>query len=258
MNSDGPKDALDLEDLKKKIKEELKKQLLEEIRSELLMSEELREEITVRPDDELETEEISTQELVTTEPVRDKETITISVTTILKIASHSFKYANSRIPKNQWVEVIGLLAGKLDDNGLIVQIEDAYPMGHGSAVSAEIKDYKNYVRAFNDIKKNNLFICGWYHSHPSYGLFMSTDDFDTQIRYQKLWPKSLALVIDPYLIDGKSLGFKIFKADLKLRSWFEVPFDVKGQLDMRLLPELLEFINPISEGKALYLEYDED
>ncbi|WP_287584238.1 hypothetical protein [Candidatus Borrarchaeum sp.] len=258
MNSDGPKDALDLEDLKKKIKEELKKQLLEEIRSELLMSEELREEITVRPDDELETEEISTQELVTTEPVRDKETITISVTTILKIASHSFKYANSRIPKNQWIEVIGLLAGKLDDNGLIVQIEDAYPMGHGSAVSAEIKDYKNYVRAFNDIKKNNLFICGWYHSHPSYGLFMSTDDFDTQIRYQKLWPKSLALVIDPYLIDGKSLGFKIFKADLKSRSWFEVPFDVKGQLDMRLLPELLEFINPISEGKALYLEYDDD
>ncbi len=258
MNSDGPKDALDLEDLKKKIKEELKKQLLEEIRSELLMSEEIREEITLQPDDELETKDVSTPELVTTEPVRDKETITISVTTILKIASHSFKYANSKIPKNQWVEVIGLLAGKLDDSGLIIHIEDAYPMGHGSAVSAEIKDYKNYVRAFNDIKKNNLFICGWYHSHPSYGLFMSTDDFDTQIRYQKLWPKSLALVIDPYLIDGKSLGFKIFKADLKSRSWFEVPFDVKGQLDMRLLPELLEFINPISEGRALYLEYDDD
>lgn len=254
MNTDGPKDALDLEDLKKKIKEELKKQLLEEIRSELLMSEELREEISAQPKPETP----STPELVTTEPVRDKETITISVTAILKIASHSFKYANSKIPKNQWVEVIGLLAGKIDDSGLIVQIEDAYPMGHGSAVSAEIKDYKNYVRAFNDIKKNKLFICGWYHSHPSYGLFMSSDDFDTQIRYQKLWPKSLALVIDPYLIDGKSLGFKIFKANLKSRSWFEVPFDVKGQLDTRLLPELLEFITPISEGKALYLEYDED
>jgi 26S proteasome regulatory subunit N11 len=203
MNSDEPKNALDLEDLKKKIKEELKKQLLEEIRSELLMSEELREEITNHSEELREEitnhseelrEEISTPEPVTTESVRDKETINISVTTILKIASHSFKYANSKIPKNQWVEVIGLLAGKLDDSGFIVHIEDAYPMGHGSAVSAEIKDYKNYVRAFNDIKKSNLFICGWYHSHPSYGLFMSTDDFDTQIRYQKLWPKSLALV----------------------------------------------------------------
>jgi len=257
MNSDVPKDALDLEDLKKKIKEELKKQLLEEIRSELLMSEELQEEITAQPDAELETTEISAPESVPTAPVKDKVIISVTVTAILKIASHSFKYSNPKISKDQWVEVIGLLAGKLVGDEAL-HIEDAYPMGHGSAVAAEIKDYKNYVRAFKDIKKNNLFICGWYHSHPSYGLFMSMDDFDTQIRYQKLWDKAIALVIDPYLIDGTSLGFKIFKADLKSRSWFEVPFDVKGELDLRLLPELLEFINPISEGRALYLEYDED
>lgn len=257
MDSNEPKDALDLEDLKKKIKEELKKQLLEEIRSELLMSEELQEEITAQPDDALPATEIIAPKPVPTEPVKDKETISVTVTAILKIASHSFKYSNSKIPKEQWVEVIGLLAGKLDDDSAL-HIEDAYPMGHGSAVAAEIKDYKNYVRAFKDIKKNERFICGWYHSHPSYGLFMSTDDFDTQVRYQKLWGDAIALVIDPYLIDGTSLGFKIFKADLKSRSWFEVPFSVKGELNMRLLPELLEFINPITEGKALYLEYDED
>ncbi len=257
MNSNGAKDALDLEDLKKKIKEELKKQLLEEIRRELLMSEELREELTAQVDDEVETAEISAPEPVPTAPAKDKKTISVAVTTILKIASHSFKYSNSKIPKNKWVEVIGLLAGKLDDDG-ILHIEDAYPMGHGSAIAAEIKDYKNYVRAFKDIKKNKFFICGWYHSHPSYGLFMSMDDFDTQVRYQKLWNNAIALVIDPYLIDGTSLGFKIFRSDLKSRSWFEVPFNVKGELDVRLLPELLEFINPIAEGKALYLEYDED
>jgi len=257
MDNNGPKDALDLEDLKKKIKEELKKQLLEEIRSELLMSEELQEEITAQPEDELPATEIIAPKPVPTEPVKDKETISVTVTAILKIASHSFKYSNSKIPKDQWVEVIGLLAGNLDDDGAL-HIEDAYPMGHGSAVAAEIKDYKNYVRAFKDIKKNNLFICGWYHSHPSYGLFMSMDDFDTQVRYQKLWDKAIALVIDPYLIDGTSLGFKIFRSDLKSRSWFEMPFSLKGKLDTRLLPELLEFINPITEGKALYLEYDED
>ena len=256
MNSDEAKDALDLEDLKKKIKEELKKQLLEEIRRELLMSEELREELTVHADDEVEATEISAPEPAPTAPAKDQKTISVAVTTILKIASHSFKYANSKIPRDQWVEVIGLLAGKLD--GGMLHIEDAYPMGHGTAVAAEIKDYKNYVRAFKDIKKNSLFICGWYHSHPSYGLFMSMDDFDTQVRYQKLWSDAIALVIDPYLIDGTSLGFKIFRSDLKSHSWFEVPFGVKGDLDMRLLPELLEFINPITEGKKLFLEYDDD
>jgi len=256
MNSGEAKDTLDLENLKKKIKEELKKQLLEEIRHELLMSEELREEFNTQADNEVEITAISAPEPVPTETAKDLETTSITVTSILKIASHSFKYANSKISRDQWVEVIGLLAGKFD--GPILQIEDAYPMGHGTAVAAEIKDYKNYVRAFKDIKKNNLFICGWYHSHPSYGLFMSMDDFDTQVRYQKLWSDAIALVIDPYLIDGTSLGFKIFRSDLKSRSWFEVPFSVKGDLDMRLLPELLEFINPITEGKHIFLEYDED
>jgi proteasome lid subunit RPN8/RPN11 len=257
MNSDEAKDALDLEDLKKKIKEELKKQLLEEIRRELLMSEELREEIIARSDDEIETVEVSTPEIVPAEPMDLVESVTISVTAILKIASHSFKYANSKIPRDKWVEVIGLLAGKFGNDGGL-HIEDAYPMGHGTTVTAEIKDYKNYARAYKDIKKNQLFIAGWYHSHPTYGLFMSMDDFDTQVRYQKLWDKAIALVIDPHMINGTSLGFKVFKADLGARKWFEVPFNVKGKLDTRLLPELLEFINPITDGKAVYLEYDED
>ncbi len=131
-------------------------------------------------------------------------------------------------------------------------------MGHGTTVYAEIKDYKNYVRAYKDIKKRNFFICGWYHSHPSYGLFMSMEDFGTQIRYQKLWNKSIALVIDPYLIDGTSYGFKIFRANLKSRAWYSIPYVIKGSFDPSLLPELLGFISPIVQGSALYLEYDED
>jgi proteasome lid subunit RPN8/RPN11 len=258
MDSDGSnKHSLDLEDVKKKIKEELKKQLLEEIRRELLMSEELKEKIPAQPDDELTSLETTIPKPVPTEPAKVKEPISVTVTAILKIASHSFKYANSKILRDQWVEVIGLLAGEMGDDG-VLSVIDAYPMGHGTAVAAEIKDYKNYARAFTDIKKNNLFIAGWYHSHPSYGLFMSKDDFATQIRYQKLWDKAIALVIDPHMINGKSLGFKIFKADFGAKKWFEVPFSVKGELDTRLLPELLEFITPITEGKALYLEYDED
>ena len=131
-------------------------------------------------------------------------------------------------------------------------------MGHGTAVYAEIKDYNNYMRAYKDLKKKNYFVCGWYHSHPSYGLFMSKEDFGTQVRYQKLWKNSIALVIDPYLIDGSSFGFKIFRADFKKREWFPIPFIIKGAFDPGVLPELLRFINPIVEGKALYLEYDEE
>jgi len=181
----------------------------------------------------------------------------ISVKAILKVASHALKYANSNIPRKNWVEVIGLLAGKLDNQNGILHIEDYYPMGHGTAVYAEIKDYKNYARAFRDIKKEKLFICGWAHSHPSYGCFMSNEDIGTQSRYQTLWDKAVALVIDPYLIDGTSAGFEIYRANLKTKAWYPLVYGIKGSLDVRMLPDILEFMNPIIQGKPAYLEYDE-
>lgn len=253
--------------IKQKIKEKIKKEILEEVYTELQL-EELQEEITaeiidVKPINHSKTIKANL-EPIPMEPVKTtarndkiKAEIAITIKAILKIASHSLKYAHSKIPREQWVEVIGLLAGKYDNANDILHIEDAYPMGHGTAVYAEIKDYKNYVRAFKDIKKKNLFICGWYHSHPSYGCFMSREDLGTQARYQKLWNKAVALVIDPFLINGKLVGFEIYRANFKAKKWFSVPFDIKGHLDVRMLPEIIDFMNPIIEGKPAYLEYDE-
>ena len=250
--------------IKKRIKEKIKKELLEEIYNELKLEEdELADEISssinkntkqtpTESKNEIKTEQVVPKDL------EDNKTVTISVKAILKIASHALKYANPNISKDKWVEVIGLLAGKQYNYGPKIHIEDAYPMGHGTAVYAEIKDYKNFVRAFNDIKSKKLFICGWYHSHPSYGTWMSDEDIGTQARYQKLWNKAIALVIDPYQIDGTSLGFEIFRANLKNKKWYTIPFSVDGSLDVKLLPEILNFMNHIIEGKAAYLEYDED
>lgn len=256
------------EALKKKIKDKIKKELLEEIYEELKLEEDsLTDEISSmlakkagqsqklknakKPAPKLVTKE----DLKVTEVAIEKE-VYITVKAVLKIASHALKYANVKIPKKEWVEVIGLLAGKVDDKGLI-HIEDAYPMGHGNAVYAEIKDYKNYVRAYTDIKKQNFFICGWYHSHPSYGCFMSNEDMGTQARYQKLWDKAVALVIDPYQIDGTSTGFEIYKADIRTNTWYPLVYGIKGSLDIKMLPEILEFMNPVINGKPVYLEYDE-
>ena len=256
--------------IKKKIKEKIKKELLDEICEELkLEEEELTEEIasmltqksTTKPiikhskEPTAKIVEIHKEDIQTEQEI--KKEIYISVKAILKLASHSLKYANSKIPKNKWVEVIGLLGGKLDRNE-VLHIEDAYPMGHGTAVYAEIKDYKNYVRAFKDIKKQNLFMCGWYHSHPTFGCFMSREDMGTQERYQKLWDKAVALVIDPYLIDGTSTGFEIYRANLKSKTWYPLLYGIKGSLDIRMLPEILAFMNPLIQGKPAYLEYDEE
>ena len=258
------------DEIKRKIKEKIKKELLDEICEELkLEEEELTEEIASMITQKSSTKPIIKHSKEPTARIVEKKNVEtqidleiqkeiyISVKAILKIASHALKYANSKIPKVDWVEVIGLLAGKLDKDD-IVHIEDAYPMGHGTAVYAEIKDYKNYVRAFRDIKKEKLFMCGWYHSHPTFGCFMSSEDMGTQERYQKLWNKAVALVIDPYLIDGTSAGFEIYRANLNTKSWYPLVYGIKGSLDVRMLPDILAFMNPIIQGKPAYLEYDED
>lgn len=247
-NSDAIRDAI-----KQKIKEKIKKELLEEVYTELQL-EELQEEIT---DEILEaknidhTEDINTRlDPIPMEPVitiaksdKSDAKIKITVKAILKIASHSLKYANSNIRKESWVEVIGLLAGKYDKSNGILHIDDAYPMGHGTAVYAEIKDYNNFTRAYEDIVRSKQFICGWYHSHPGLSCFMSSQDLGTQARYQNLWKNAVALVIDPSQINGRSLGFEIYRANLKTKKWYSLPFNVKGDLDKRLFPTILDIIS---------------
>lgn len=243
-----------MDQLKEKIKQELKAEILAEITRDLNAeaSEPLNSNST---NDEMmaELHPITNNAAEIKVPKKESNEILISTKAFLKMASHALKYANKKIPQNKWVEVIGLIAGKLDNDQLI--LEDAYPMGHGNAIHAEIKDYKNYAKAFTDISENHLFVCGWYHSHPSYGPFMSTEDMGTQNRYQRLWDKAVALVIDPYQINGTSYGFEIYRSDFK--KYYSCPFKFKGGLSQQELPELLEFINPIVDGKALFLEYDE-
>ena len=274
------KDTPEIRELRSKLKIEIRKQLKNEIKKEVLLEiyQELKNEETkeekilerkILEDESLSLEfrkivkknsaQAKKEEKIGKKIVslKEEEKTQISAKAILKIATHSKKYANKNIDRSKWVEVIALLAGRLDNNGETLIIEDAYPMGHGNAIHAEIKDYNNYIRAYTDLQKKGLFICGWYHSHPSYGLFLSSEDMGTQARYQKLWKKSVALVIDPYQIDGSSYGFNIFRANLKTAKWFEVPFSIKGKITPNVLPELLEFTNPIVDGKPLFIEYDE-
>ncbi|UYP46708.1 hypothetical protein NEF87_002993 [Candidatus Lokiarchaeum ossiferum] len=273
-------DSPEIKELKVKLKAEMLKQLKNEIKKEVLQ--EIYQELKNEESNE---EKFSEQEMLSDEtlstsfkkivkknnaqansekligsqmaPVKEEEKTLISAKAILKIATHAKKYANDKIERSKWVEVIGLLAGKWDEPNEVLYIEDVYPMGHGNAIHAEIKDYNNYVKAYTDLQKKGLFICGWYHSHPSYGLFLSSEDMGTQARYQKLWKKSVALVIDPYQIDGSSYGFNIFRANLKTAKWYEVPFKIKGNISPNVLPELLDFANPIVDGQDLFLEYDE-
>lgn len=252
--------------IKDEVKSELRQELLDEIYRDLLLEEKhstIEESLSIKESPLNTVPKEYEENIIKIEDEQQiHQEILISIKAILKIASHALKYANDKIPKKKWVEVIGLLAGKIDKRKDILSIEDAFPIGHGNAIHAEMNFDRNkrsgHVKAHQEIWKQKLFVCGWYHSHPSYGCFMSAEDLYTQTEYQKHWEEAVALVIDPYLIDGTSTGFEIYRANLKTKTFYPLLYGIKGSLDIRMLPDILAFMNPIIHGKPVYLEYDQD
>ncbi|OLS16230.1 MAG: 26S proteasome regulatory subunit N11-like protein [Promethearchaeota archaeon CR_4] len=245
--------SVDFETLKKQLKEELKDELRAEIAKELKREEKQTKELKIPTT----IDHTPKKSPVVAEPLKTKEEYLVTLSTLLKMATHALKYANKKIPRGEWVEVFGLLSGVQEDNGRILHIMDAYPMGHGDAIYVDIKDYSNFAKVYHEITKNGQFIVGSYHSHPSYGLFISEEDFGNLSRYQRLWDKAVTLVIDPFLINGKSIGFKVFRANLQTGQWYSLSAKLDQPIDPSVLPSLLEFMTPVVEGKPVYLEYDE-
>jgi proteasome lid subunit RPN8/RPN11 len=197
------------------------------------------------------------------EPSRVK----IQLKAYIKLALHALKYANPKVPQNKWIEVIGLLTGHIENKDTPLAcliVEDAYPIGHGTDVNAQIQDPQSMVRVYNELKlkAKNRIILGWYHSHPSYGAFMSQTDYQTQVRYQRLGTKDsqitapIALVIDPSRISTRSYGFKIFRLKDDLRTWEEPVYQVLN-CPLESLPEMIDTLLPLAEESGrMFLEYD--
>ncbi|MHA2245439.1 MAG: hypothetical protein ACXADY_10780 [Candidatus Hodarchaeales archaeon] len=199
------------------------------------------------------------------EPSRVK----INLKAYIKLALHALKYANPDVRQNNWVEVIGLLTGHIESNDTplaCLVIEDAFPIGHGTSVNTQIHNPQSMVKVYNEIKSHNKnqIILGWYHSHPSYGAFMSQTDYETQVRYQRLGARNsqitapVALVIDPTKISSSSYGFKIFRLKEDMKSWEEPNYKVLN-CPLESLPEMINTLLPLTEEKGrMFLEYDHE
>lgn len=116
-------------------------------------------------------------------------------------------------------EVAGLLIGKYEKKQDVLEIWDAMS-GNQKASSAFVYlDEEVMAATFEWLTRERpgLYIVGWYHSHPGFDLFLSTIDIETQKRYQMMFPKAVAMVIDPleYAKTRKlaNLKFKIFHID---------------------------------------------
>ncbi|MEM1943408.1 MAG: Mov34/MPN/PAD-1 family protein [Candidatus Caldarchaeum sp.] len=126
---------------------------------------------------------------------------------LAKIVKHSTTFLNK--------EVAGLLVGK--SAGKVLEVWDAVTgEQYGTAAYVHL-DEAVMSRVAEQLSEDGkgLYIVGWYHSHPGLTVFLSPTDIDTQKRYQSIYPKAVALVIDPskYVETRRisSIDFKVFQ-----------------------------------------------
>nr|MDO8112135.1 hypothetical protein [Candidatus Sigynarchaeota archaeon] len=176
-----------------------------------------------------------------------------------KMIMHVLRFGSPGIPKDQWRECYGMVIGKFSKETGITVV-DALASTHGSDIGVEFME-KNYVlmAEFQDQldkinadianPKDQVFIAGWYHSHPGMERFLSSVDVRNQIAYQQSsFPFGIAIVFDNTCIFQKDLttsqldlGFKIFRLDEPTSTEVNIPFsDVPFERSLLDKPELVE------------------
>lgn len=124
-------------------------------------------------------------------PRDTSETIQVSSLALLKMLLHG----RAGVP----LEVMGLMIGDIIDE-YTIRVTDVFSMPQtttGQSVEAVDPEYQ--VRMLEKLKQvgRHENVVGWYHSHPGFGCWLSSDDVATARGYEQLTARSVSVVIDP-------------------------------------------------------------
>ncbi len=130
-------------------------------------------------------------------------TIIIPKKVYLTVVAASVRFANQKIPKDEWLEVSGVFIGKNEGDDVIITA--AYPIMHQKldkdAVIDQYKwndeDYEALYIIDDKAFSREEFTVGWWHSHPGFKVMMSHIDIKTTLSYQTNNPLAVSLVFNP-------------------------------------------------------------
>jgi STAM-binding protein len=91
------------------------------------------------------------------------------------------------------VETCGILCGK-EVGGQLLVTHLVVPRQVGDEDNCEMLD-ENRLLSF--CVENDLITLSWIHTHPSQGLFLSSQDLHTHHNYQNMVPEAVAIVLAP-------------------------------------------------------------
>ncbi|HDO19425.1 MAG TPA: hypothetical protein ENG74_01730 [Thermoplasmatales archaeon] len=100
-------------------------------------------------------------------------------------------------------EAVCLLRGEIAGEYLVIWNVHLCKNSKGSHATVSINPAE-FSEASRD---DGYYVVGWAHSHPGFGVFMSSTDQRTQASMQAMFPDAVAAVIDPFHKDGIQIGF---------------------------------------------------
>lgn len=184
----------------------------------------------------------------------------------LTIIAASVRFANQKIPNEDWLEVSGVFIGK--NEGDDVMVTAAYPIMHQKldkdAVIDQYKwsdeDYEALYIIDDEAFSRGEFTVGWWHSHPGFKVMMSHIDIKTTLSYQTNNPLAISLVFNPTRLirqievadkkgdPNKRLkndpGFKIFRLNDVNKgieaSYHTIDYKIEGYESMEQLVKLTQ------------------
>jgi len=124
--------------------------------------------------------------------------VKISSVALLKMLIHSID-GLAKTKKDEDLEVMGLLQGKIVGDSIIVMDSFGVLKGSEVRVNAGTADFEfmvQYTECAAQIGKEEPVV-GWYHSHPGFGCWLSGIDVKTQGNNQKYQDPYIAIVVDP-------------------------------------------------------------
>ena len=112
-----------------------------------------------------------------------------------EIRSEALEKCMEHAKRHSHVEVGGVLVGRETAEEKILVV-DSLPISEGSLGSV-ILDPVRIANIAEELRRNENYLVGWYHSHLKSRLSMSSIDARLHSGYQQLYPKTIALILDP-------------------------------------------------------------
>ncbi|MFX1574100.1 MAG: hypothetical protein ACFFB0_15255 [Promethearchaeota archaeon] len=181
--------------------------------------------------------------------------IFITKEALRNMISHVLRFAHKTMENSK--EVMGICIGNYDQDNDKINIENAVPVTHGGTVEVGF-DKEDYELLSNLGKQYSGQIVGYYHSHPSWGLYLSdSDKRNLQYFQNEKTPYGFAIVFDHTLMSkDEDFGFVIYRLDdyKNPDQYHEVSYEVETPATLDYFKWVQKFMEDFHKSNPIIIK----